>query len=251
MDNRELFDVSQNTNPTSVNTPSEYNGKYRGKCVDNKDPNKSGRIKAWIPHLMAGKVNESEGIWVYPATDYAACNKEASGGVDDCGSLMIPPVGSFVWVFFEAGDPNKGRYEGGCVIEGQIPTEQQAGAEYWNKHTVIKTPTGRQMLVSDAPEDACVIIRGKDRSKGARTVKDDPRREDSHEIVVWETAGEKYILSKTGAGHYMVLDETQNLIRIQHPCGSFIEFRPNGDIVIQAAHFILENCESATNTKRK
>jgi hypothetical protein len=251
MNSRETFAISQTGNPKTTNNIAGCDKTYRAKCVDNKDPKKSGRIKVWIPELMAGKVDEKEGRWVLPATEYAGCNVEAKNGVDDCGSLLIPPVGSFVWVFFECDDPDKGRYRGGCVIESQIPTEQQAGGQYWNKHTLIKTPTGRQLFVSDDPDDASVLIRGQDRSKGTRTVKSDPRREDSHEIVVWENSSEKYILCKTGAGHYIVLDETQDLVRLQHPCGSFIEMRPNGDIVIQAAHFILMNCESAVNIKRK
>ena len=99
-------------------------------------------------------------MWAYPCTPYAGSNLE-SKTVNDFGSLYVPPKDSYVFVFFEDGDTSKPRYFGGLILENSIPTENRAGNEYWNKHTIIKTPAKRTIFVSDdTSHDACVIIRG-------------------------------------------------------------------------------------------
>ena len=149
--------VSGSTSTTNV--PSKRGGIYRAKCVDPKDPDKSGKVKVWIPALSYTKDEDTEGIWARPATSFAAANLEKKE-VNDFGSLYIPPKDSYVYVFFEDGDSSKPVYFAGCILEGSIPTECQAGSEYWNKHMVIKTTKKRMIFVSDDPDDACVIIRG-------------------------------------------------------------------------------------------
>ena len=154
----------------SINTNSidslDYSGIYRAKCIDNKDPLKTGRIKVFIPKVHRTKVEETEGTWAYPCTPYAGSNLEpdAKEPIHDFGSLYVPPIDSFVYVFFEDGDQSKVRYFGGLITQGAIPTENQAGDQYWDKHTVIKTPKKRLIFVSDDnTNDACILIRGMQR----------------------------------------------------------------------------------------
>ena len=153
--------VGQNVSgaQSSTNGPSNIFGIFRAKCTDPKDPDKSGKIKVWIPELSYKKDEDTEGIWARPATPYAAVNLEKKE-VNDFGSLYVPPKDSYVYVFFENGDPSKCVYFAGMVLEGSIPTECQSGSQYWNKHVIIKTPKKRIIFVSDDPSDACVIIRG-------------------------------------------------------------------------------------------
>lgn len=148
------------------NVPTGNFGIYRAICIDPKDPLKSGRIKIQIPALNLTVTKENDGVWAYPCTPYASPNLEKKGeDVSDFGSLLIPPKNSHVFVFFEDGDVSKPRYFGGVTLENAIPTENRNGSEYWNKHTVIKTPKKRMIFVSDDDSsDASVIIRGKDRS---------------------------------------------------------------------------------------
>ena len=165
---QELNQLADNVEGASntQNMPSlSYDVIYRAKCVDNKDPLKTGRIKVWIPKLNYTHIDEDQGIWALPCTPYAASNLEKKGeAVTDFGSLYVPPVDSFVYIFFEDGDQNKPRYFGANIIEGGIPTENQAGNQWWNKHTVIKTPAKRIIFVSDDDSgDASIIIRGKER----------------------------------------------------------------------------------------
>ena len=137
---------------------------YRAKCIDNKDPLKTGRIKIVIPEVNYTKYKEGEGVWAYPCTPFAGCNLEESD-VSDFGCLMIPPINSYVFIFFEGGDINRPVYFGGLITEGAIPTENQAGEKWYAKHTLIKTPKKRLIMVSDDDSsDSCIIIRGMERS---------------------------------------------------------------------------------------
>ena len=157
--------VADTGGTSTHNQPEKHFGIYRAICVDNKDEKKSGRIKVNIPALNYTQIKDNEGVWALPCTPFAAPNLEKKNNVSDFGALYIPPVDSYVYVFFEDGDSSKPRYFGGVTLEGAIPTEQQAGEQYWNKHVVIKTPEKRMIFVSDDnSSDASVIIRGKDRN---------------------------------------------------------------------------------------
>lgn len=67
-------------------------GKYRGKVLDNIDPEFLGRIMVEVPAVPGSRLN-----YAMPCTPYAGMN---------VGFYAIPPVGANVWVEFEGGDPN-------------------------------------------------------------------------------------------------------------------------------------------------
>jgi len=67
-------------------------GKYRGIVVDNKDPQKRGRLKLHIPSVLA----DQDSDWALPCLPY--------GGFDQQGMFMVPQVEAQVWVEFEEGD---------------------------------------------------------------------------------------------------------------------------------------------------
>lgn len=81
-------------------------------------------------------------------------------------------------------------------------------------------------------------------------VKQDPRRDNCQELVMWEMKGEEYVLLRDGLGNYLILDEAKKNIRLQHISGSFLEMRSNGDIVMSSARHVLINCEPARYIKR-
>ena len=162
-----ISDSSEGMHDTNKKESNEYSMIYRAKCVDNKDPLKSGRIKVNIPKLNSTTTEDTEGTWAYPCTPFAGSNLEgdAEESVHDFGSLCIPPKDSVVYVFFEEGDQSKPRYFGGLVTEGAVPTENQQGEEYYNKHTIFKSPKKRLIFISDdSKTDACILIRGMERS---------------------------------------------------------------------------------------
>jgi uncharacterized protein involved in type VI secretion and phage assembly len=77
----------------------KFYGKYRGIVTDNRDPNCLGRIRARVRTVLEGK----ELGWAFPCVPYAGQN---------VGILFIPPVGSDVWIEFEAGDITKPIFAG-------------------------------------------------------------------------------------------------------------------------------------------
>ena len=72
--------------------PAFY-GKYRGIVTNNSDPERLGRIRATAQDVLGDR----ELGWALPAAPYAG---------DGVGLYLIPPVGAFVWVEFEHGDPD-------------------------------------------------------------------------------------------------------------------------------------------------
>jgi len=89
----------------------EFNSIYRGKVLatDVNETDKLGRLKVEVyPMLLSQDTAKNfsgiDGIpinvlpWAMPAMPLF------SGAGDGYGCLAIPDIGSFVWVFFEAGD---------------------------------------------------------------------------------------------------------------------------------------------------
>jgi|SRR3990167_1670719 len=75
----------------------KLNGIYRGQVVDNNDPNKWGRIKLNVFGLFDG-VDTDQLMWAKPGLPIF------SGSGSGYGWFAVPEIGSYVFVFFEAGD---------------------------------------------------------------------------------------------------------------------------------------------------
>lgn len=224
---------------------------FQAKVVDVEDEYKIGRVKVWIPDLMKESVPENDGLWASPGMTIFSGNDDTKEiGGDDCGSLMPPPKESYVWVYFEDEDFTYPRYVSGVPKDENesVPVENQYGAEWWKKWTLIKTPKGKQILLSDDKEDSGVIIRGSYPSRGKRDFNGDPRLpDDAQYFQMMDKSGEIYSLMK-GMGkicNYIKIDDKEDFIRIQHKNGSHIEFNKQGDIIINSKRKILENCAPA------
>jgi len=70
---------------------NRYYGKYRGYVSNVTDPQKTGRIKAYVPRLLG----EAETGWAMPCSPYAG---------PDQGLYAVPELGAGVWIEFEGGD---------------------------------------------------------------------------------------------------------------------------------------------------
>jgi hypothetical protein len=88
---------------------SQFFGKYRGKVVNNVDPEMLGRIVPLVP-----AVAEIPLSWAMP------CAPFAGSGV---GLFALPPIGANVWIEFEGGDPNYPIWTGGFWGEGEVPAK--------------------------------------------------------------------------------------------------------------------------------
>jgi len=167
MNTKTFFELGTNERKLS------YHDFYRATVIDNKDKEKFGRVKIFIPDLMKeDKFDDNEGLWAWPANNPVGGRnkgekKEGKEPKLDChhyGTCYIPADGAFVWVWFESGNPNRPYYMCGLDISHKpVPPENQLGKEWWNKWTIMRSPDGRVIIVSDDPDDERIEITGKKR----------------------------------------------------------------------------------------
>lgn len=115
-------------------TSGRFIGKYRGVVTKNDDPQKLMRVRARVPDLFGDK----ESGWALPCLPMAA---------RDAGLLAVPPVGAWVWVEFERGDPDYPVWTG-CFFtkDSDLPKESQNEP---SKFVVLKTAGGHLLLLDD------------------------------------------------------------------------------------------------------
>ena len=100
---------------TRLDIKDNYPGFYRARVELTRDPKKMGRVKIRIPHLHGFLPEEGgdEGKYFHTSELPWALPGDFSCAGYDYGQHMVPHVGTFVWVAFEAGDPDKPIYFGG------------------------------------------------------------------------------------------------------------------------------------------
>jgi len=187
-------------------------GFYRAKVVDNKDPLFFGRVKIWIPDIFVD-IPETEGLWARPANNPIGGrnDKMDDEGKKRYGTLYIPEVSSWVWVFFEGGNVNRPYYWSALDIENTlVPPENRVGQEYQEKWTIFRSKQGRVILVSDDPYDERIEITGKKSSiEDVYTIEGNQKT-----ILIDERRGKEKILIKDQNGNYINIDTINNTINI-------------------------------------
>jgi uncharacterized protein involved in type VI secretion and phage assembly len=121
----------------------EFYGKYRGIVTDNEDPNRRGRLRVRVQDVLG----DQESGWALPAVPYAG---------DGVGLYLIPPVGTFVWVEFEHGDPDYPIWTG-CFWGGR---DQLPGSPVSPDVKVLKTDTATITLNDTSGESSIKIETG-------------------------------------------------------------------------------------------
>lgn len=89
-------------------------GKFRGTVVDNADPLRQGRVRAFVPSVLGS----TESGWALPCAPFAG---------PQAGFFAIPPVGAGVWIEFEAGDVSRPIWSGCWWGAGEAPVAPPAG----------------------------------------------------------------------------------------------------------------------------
>jgi uncharacterized protein involved in type VI secretion and phage assembly len=133
-----------------------YFGKYRGTVVDNVDPQRRGRVRLEVPDVQGSK----------PSTWAEACVPLAGPAASGMGMYVVPPVGTGVWVEFEAGDPGQPiwtgcRFESSNDLPSPVLTPGLPDARI-----ALGTPGKNQVLISDVPGEGLVLSA----ASGARIV---------------------------------------------------------------------------------
>ena len=213
-------------------------GNYRAKVVDNKDKEKFGRVMVWIPDLMPD-IEDTQGIWARPANNPMGGRNSEADSKDNhyAGSSFIPLNGSWVWIFFEAGNINRPYYFGALDIENTpVLAENQQGANYQLKYTLFKSHSGRAVVVSDDPGDARVEITGKKREMAEPPSGDAESvykiDDNMTTIFLDERNGTQKLLIRTYLGDFIHIDIDER--KLQAEFESDIIIKTNGKFQLYA-----------------
>lgn len=220
-----------------------YLGFYRASVIDNADPEKQGRVKVWIPDLMP-EIEKNNGLWALPANNPVGGRNNESGYSEHyfMGTCLIPKKGSWVWVFFEGGDPNRPFYFGALDLQNtKVLPENQLGKKYYEKWTIFKSHRGRCIIISDDEEDARVEITGKKRKLKSPPSgdKDSVYEIDGNQSVILldERDGEEKILIRTHKGDFVSVDIEEQRIKIFTEKDIYI--KSNGSIYLGAKENVI------------
>ena len=117
---------------------SSYFGKYRGIVTDIDDPNNQCRIRATVPAVLG----EQPCGWAMPAAPFAG---------DGHGMVMLPRVGSGVWIEFEAGRLDTPIWSGAWWASGQRPDPQGPAVR------VIVSEKGHKLILDDDADEVKLV----------------------------------------------------------------------------------------------
>lgn len=115
-----------------------YYGKYRGVVTDVDDPDNRCRIRATVPAVLG----EHPCGWAMPAMPFAG---------DGHGMVMLPAIGSGVWIEFEAGQLDNPIWSGAWWANGQRPDPQGP------KVRVIVSENGHQVILDDDSDEVKIV----------------------------------------------------------------------------------------------
>jgi len=120
---------------------SSYFGKYRGIVTNVDDPANQCRIQATVASVL-GEVTSG---WALPAAPFAG---------DQHGVVMLPKVGSGVWIEFEAGQLDHPIWSGAWWAAGQRPDPQGPGVR------VIVSEHGHKVILDDEADELKLVHAG-------------------------------------------------------------------------------------------
>lgn len=134
-------DLEQHVERLVERVGASYFGKYRGIVSDVDDPENRCRIRATVPALLG----EHACGWALPAAPF---------GGDGHGLVMLPKVGSGVWIEFEAGRLDAPIWSGAWWASGQRPEPQGAALR------VIVSEHGHKLVFDDDADELRLVHAG-------------------------------------------------------------------------------------------
>lgn len=114
---------------------SRFYGKYRGFVVDNRDPEKRGRLKLRVPSVLG----DQDTGWALPCLPF--------GGLANQGIFMVPEVDAQVWAEFEEGNVDRPIWVGVFWQQTSDTPEEAALDEPTTR--IIRTPSGHVLQFDD------------------------------------------------------------------------------------------------------
>jgi len=236
MEKKTFFELGTNERKLS------YDNFYRAIVIDVKDKEKFGRVKVFIPDLMKeDKFKKDEGMWAWPANNPVGGRNKRDNEKIWChhyGTCYIPEDGSFVWIWFECDNPNRPYYMCAMDISHKpVPPENQLGGKWWSKWTIMRSPRGRVIIVSDDPDDERVELTGKKRLY-------DPKQDDASGSVYTIDNNQSVILmdERNSKEKILIKDYKGNFINLVQKDDT-LHVKMKGDLKIQIekdSHITLE-----------
>jgi Type VI secretion system/phage-baseplate injector OB domain len=115
-------------------------GKYRGRVESNADPESLGRLQISSPDVFG----DESPRWALPCLPYSPAGS---------GFLMLPEVGSPVWIEFEEGDPDRPVWVGCSWETCGAPALDPAAV-------VVSTAGGHRVVLGDSNAEITVVHAG-------------------------------------------------------------------------------------------
>jgi hypothetical protein len=154
-------------------------GFYRARVVEvdveeDGEKNKYGCIRVFVPDVLEGDDFDefNSGIKAYPATSIMG-GYNSEDGEDTSwysGSIIVPPLNSYIFVFFEGGNIDQCFYFSAFNSKIHPILPENRGVSLPHKvYTLLKTGAGRSIVICDSPDQARVEITGR-----KRKIKDGP-----------------------------------------------------------------------------
>jgi uncharacterized protein involved in type VI secretion and phage assembly len=126
------WDIAPRTEAT------RHYGKYRGTVSDNQDPRNQGRLRAKVPEILG----DVESGWALPCSPYVG---------DQTGIYVVPPVGTGVWIEFEAGEVSRPIWAGCWWPSNKLPTDE-AGTAATPDVKIVRSEKGLLLALHDDSE---------------------------------------------------------------------------------------------------
>lgn len=197
-------------------------GKYRGRVVDNNDPETRGRLKLEVPSIFGTTVTD----WVIGAFPFGGNSGEAM--------VFVPAIGSQVLVEFIEGDKSSPVWTAtyfpadGTMDNGGVPTET-FDQEQGHLH-LLRTESGIEVRLEDD-------------------------RGDTQQLVIQHPKGGEFridpdgIMSmKDGSGAEAILDPANNIVRLTSHSNGTIEMTDGSMKIEQGASSITMDESGITLT---
>jgi phage baseplate assembly protein gpV len=201
-------------------------GKFRASVVDNKDPQKRGRLKLQIPSVLA----DQESDWALPCLPY--------GGIGQQGMFFVPEIDAQVWAEFEEGDISRPVWVG-TFWQQESDTPKDAAKDEPTTR-LFQTKSGHILQFDDEegeeqfrlfhPADAEMII---DKNGSISLT-------DTSGAVLKMDADNSEIVIEDANGNIMTMDSSGT--RVEDSNGNVIEMAAAG-ITVEAPKIVIKGSQ--------
>lgn len=209
-----------------------YYGQYRGNVTSNKDPEKRGRIQAYVPAVGQTQKTVPD-VWIEAAITGSGKNR---------GTFWPPEVGDSVWISFMNGNPNEPNvYFGGWFGTSDLPKDFEYSSGGYPERRGFITRAGHQLKFNDEPGKESVRLAWHKPSSTPSDRSESASRDSGNwSFLGFEKDGDVQLVNKNGSMVY--LDATNKQVKVVDENGNSIMMGPSGiQVVDKNGNFVNLN----------